>query len=1640
MTSPLGIGGSSQQGNRRRPFGHTYAGADTADSDERFGRNSQRAGFAASAEMVVPASDESEAEDYDSEDTGSAESELDFRLRSGGVEGKGNGASHTDPTGSKSLTLELSEDDDDGDEDADDAPRQIAAYGQQPAVRMVHSERIPRPLPSFTSTLPSNATTPGMFTSRRIEPVMDFSQMPVIAATPSPEPEAGLGLQRGLASSVPGSERQELQLETADMTGITAQDVGRSVGKPEVEMDMERDVGSKSGRRTATGVASLSATAPQDPSAPQTASATIQEPPRKKRKRAPAKAKEETPPPAVMQGPPVDYIAQSWATRGSSLRSFWTSFSFTEDGETISRRKLHNDIKDVARQYIELDIMAAKGLQFEESYNVELLRDEADIKWLRQEDHQDHLVTAAVQKSSELRDFRKLRVKETARIAKMVKLYWMRKADQEDKQRRAQERTIKSLAKWTGREVLKQWKLAADFVGNKKEEVVRKEHELEGRKQLNAILEQSTQMLNIQRSEMYGDDADDAISELMDTDSEVSDSSTDASVIEDENMEEDDGNDVDVDGDDADADAEGSDVNSEENDADPEGIDEDAEGSVDEAHLPVVQIVPVSAQVEELPGAEGNADGSEPSLIDDSGASLIDDSGESLIDESGASLSGSSASDSDDIDGDDASEASDTETTPVGAEADVAAGGSELLEPSSKSDSSKWWARFLVSNEIEEGLPSTARIVELDDDDAPFIEDEKVPAVVDGMPGDDNVAASSPYAPQAAPSTSTSPKGINTRSAKSSASLTPLQDVVIRKKAPSNGRRSASVQSSTKASQSAEKEGTPQSAASPDKPKVRIPFLLRGTLRPYQHVGLDWLASLYSNQVNGILADEMGLGKTIQTIALLAHLACDYGIWGPHLVVAPTSVMLNWEVEFKKFLPGFKILTYYGTQKERKEKRVGWSQENAFNVCITSYQLTLADAHILRRRSWQYLILDEAHHIKNFRSQRWQTLLGFNAQRRLLLTGTPLQNNLLDLWSLMYFLMPHNQKVEGYGAFASLQDFHHWFSKPIDKAIEAGGPMNEETREMVTKLHTVLRPFLLRRLKKDVEKQLPSKHEHVITCRLSKRQRFLYNDFMSRAKTKESLASGSYLSIINCLMQLRKVCNHPDLFEERPIVTSFAMGPSVVANFEIKELLIRRKMLQDPSLDLVSFDVLNGDVTASEHLQAIATRSIKKLDASNSLPYFNSSIPPPLPMDTWSIEVFPKVQARARLIKSVQRWQHFAALNTWRCSRQPIFGSSLIEMLQVDPRPLMPMEEAERSNRRGFLKRSDKIHGAIQSSITRKTSLDPFIDRFAVVTPAATTSDLPKWALPGIDSLHFPELQDPSFDTLHSVATKLHIAFPDSSLLQYDCGKLQQLDILMRRLKQGGHRILIFTQMTKMLDILESFLNYHGYRYLRLDGATKIDQRQLLTERFNRDPKIDAFILSTRSGGLGINLVGADTVLFYDLDWNAAIEAQCMDRAHRIGQTRDVHIYRFVSEHTVEENMLRKANHKRQLNSVVIQEGEFNTETLVRNDWRDMFDEGGQTIAGVPVGRAAETLGTEADRQLKAVEDEEDVQAAAVAEEEVQLDRTDYEVMGVPVDSTGVEGEAGQEGQIEEEEASIDNYMINFVSADWEHFELLYGR
>lgn len=853
----------------------------------------------------------------------------------------------------------------------------------------------------------------------------------------------------------------------------------------------------------------------------------------------------------------------------------------------------------------------------------------------------------------------------------------------------------------------------------------------------------------------------------------------------------------------------------------------------------------------------------------------------------------------------------------------------------------------------------------------------------------------------------------------------------------------------------------PQSGESPAPGlKTPMPHLIRGSLREYQHFGLDWLSGLYSNHINGILADEMGLGKTIQTIALLAHLAVEHENWGPHLVVVPTSVLLNWEMEFKKWCPGFKILTYYGSIEERKQKRKGWMDDTSWNVLITSYQLILQDAGILKRRSWHYMILDEAHNIKNFRSQKWQTLLTFRTRARLLLTGTPLQNNLTELWSLLFFLMPDDSDGTGIEGFADLRNFSEWFRRPVEQILEHGREtMDEEAKQVVTKLHTVLRPYILRRLKADVEKQMPAKYEHVVYCRLSKRQRFLYDGFMSKAKTKATLASGNYLSIINCLMQLRKVCNHPDLFETRQISTSFVMPNSVATEFGMKERLVRSRLLCQHPFDRLDLDFLNLAPISREDISQRLADDTTKLMAYGPFSILRER---QYNRSNWQLEFDGStVRSSLETLENDNRKRRMAELErslyfeSKRHGRRPVYGTNLIEFLTADngQHPLSKGPLRKRTLADWLSSRSSVLASMILSIEERSRAMDGYIQRFACVTPAAVAPGITEAALTPIQTRHLSKAERfPSYDPFHEAQMRLSIAFPDKRLLQYDCGKLQRLDKLLRDLHAGGHRALIFTQMTKMLDILEQFLNIHGHRYLRLDGATKIEQRQILTDRFNNDNRILAFILSSRSGGLGINLTGADTVIFYDLDWNPAMDKQCQDRCHRIGQTRDVHIYRFVSEYTIESNILRKANQKRMLDDVVIQEGEFNTDYFTK-DSRDIIGSDDtpeqQDEASAAMDRVLATRAAGGSRVFEQAEDKEDIDAAKNAQKELEhADDGDFEDRSVSYGTPGHTG-ASQAGtpltfgselitsprmhdvdddvDVEPQPNHIDDYLIRFM-------------
>jgi ATP-dependent helicase STH1/SNF2 len=489
--------------------------------------------------------------------------------------------------------------------------------------------------------------------------------------------------------------------------------------------------------------------------------------------------------------------------------------------------------------------------------------------------------------------------------------------------------------------------------------------------------------------------------------------------------------------------------------------------------------------------------------------------------------------------------------------------------------------------------------------------------------------------------------------------------------------------------------------------------LVGGTLKDYQIKGLQWMISLYNNNLNGILADEMGLGKTIQTISLITYLIEKKKEPGPYLVIVPLSTLTNWHSEFDKWAPSVQKIVYKGPPNQRRQhqQQIRWGQ---FQVLLTTYEFIIKDRPILSKIKWLHMIVDEGHRMKNAGSKLSSTITQYYTTRyRLILTGTPLQNNLPELWALLNFVLPN--------IFKSVKSFDEWFNTPF---ANTGGQdkmdLTEEEQLLVIKrLHKVLRPFLLRRLKRDVEADLPDKQERVIKCGFSALQAKLYKQLVTHNRMIISDGKGGKTGmrgLSNMLMQLRKLCNHPFVFEE----------------------------VEDQ------------------------------------------------------------------------------------------------------------------------------------------------------VNPLRGTNDL----------------------------------------LWRTAGKFELLDRILPKFHATGHRVLMFFQMTQIMNIMEDFLRLRGLKYLRLDGSTKADDRSDLLKLFNAPgSEYFCFLLSTRAGGLGLNLQTADTVVIYDSDWNPHQDLQAQDRAHRIGQKNEVRILRLITSNSVEEKILERANFKLDMDGKVIQAGKFDNKST--NEERD---------------------------------------------------------------------------------------------------------
>ncbi|CAG98894.1 DNA translocase [Kluyveromyces lactis] len=482
-------------------------------------------------------------------------------------------------------------------------------------------------------------------------------------------------------------------------------------------------------------------------------------------------------------------------------------------------------------------------------------------------------------------------------------------------------------------------------------------------------------------------------------------------------------------------------------------------------------------------------------------------------------------------------------------------------------------------------------------------------------------------------------------------------------------------------------------------------FIKEGKLRDYQVYGLNWLISLHESKLSGILADEMGLGKTLQSISFLGYLRYIKGIEGPYIVIVPKSTLDNWQREFAKWTPEVKTVILQGDKDFRKELIETKILTCNFDVLITSYEMVLKEKLTLKRFAWEYILIDEAHRIKNEQSALSQVIRLFYSKNRLLITGTPLQNNLHELWALLNFLLPD--------VFGDSEVFDEWFQQ---------NGKEEDQEVVVQQLHSVLQPFLLRRVKSEVEKSLLPKKEINLYVGMTDMQIEWYKSLLEKDIDAVNGAVGKRegkTRLLNIVMQLRKCCNHPYLFE------GAEPGPPY---------------------------------TTDEHL------------------VFNS-------------------------------------------------------------------------------------------------------------------------------------------------------------------GKMIVLDKLLKKKKEQGSRVLIFSQMSRLLDILEDYCYFRGYEYCRIDGSTSHDERVEAIDEYNK-PNSEKFIflLTTRAGGLGINLVTADTVVLYDSDWNPQADLQAMDRAHRIGQKKQVFVYRFVTENAIEEKVIERAAQKLRLDQLVIQQGTGKKTSALTNNKDDLID------------------------------------------------------------------------------------------------------
>ncbi|KAI9205646.1 putative helicase [Polychytrium aggregatum] len=618
------------------------------------------------------------------------------------------------------------------------------------------------------------------------------------------------------------------------------------------------------------------------------------------------------------------------------------------------------------------------------------------------------------------------------------------------------------------------------------------------------------------------------------------------------------------------------------------------------------------------------------------------------------------------------------------------------------------------------------------------------------------------------------------------------------------------------------------------KPGERQPVLVTGcVMREYQLVGMEWLISLYENGLNGILADEMGLGKTLQTISFFAHLR-ENKVMGPFLVVSPLSTLDNWVNEIKRFAPSIPVLLYHGdppTRAQLRKEQMGKFDER-FPIIVTSFDISMRDRKHLQRYAWKYIVVDEGHRLKNLNCRLIQELKKYTSANRLLLTGTPLQNNLSELWSLLNFLMP--DIFDDLGAFQDLFDFFESNSNEADKEKI----LDRESKEsVVSNLHNILKPFLLRRVKSEVEKFLPPKKEFIVYAPMTNRQKELY-----------SAALCGVSGLRDVLLR--------DTQQEAPR----AVAGNDASSGNDEETVELRTRSQRGQIDRRNYEELS-DRRYFASLDNSSHEAVKSRAVSSTAPRKGPA----------------KAISRLNLQNLIMQLRKICN-HTYLFDLPDDDDESSTDGDESEQEDEVPVANGRRADEKAEY--HDPHHSVYEGSLVHRGE-------------ASRSGSRQK------RTRRLPEI----------VATS---------------GKMMLLERMLPKLFRDGHKVLIFSQMRKMLDIIADWCEYEKkWKFCRIDGHVSISDRKKQMDEFNSDPSIKLFLLSTRAGGLGINLTAADTVIIYDSDWNPQMDLQAQDRVHRIGQTKPVFVYRFITTGTVENRIQERAMSKRKLEQLVIHKEHF---------------------------------------------------------------------------------------------------------------------